>query len=500
MKLSHFNPLALLHHVANILYKRKISLIVKPHPKCFDQELLLLIDALNKEKKIEIYHGSIHTAIKKATAVYVINSGVGFEALMHLKPVITFGKADYSLVTTTIKTVHELENKPIPTLTTEQKENIKLFLHFYIHTYLLDVNDKSSIIKNLNTFQLNSLWSMKIKSHESIEQWALTKQHTWDSKKKKTALLIGFESFMMKYMRDYLNNYNISYFDRHFSHIMMLKIIKKYYPSISIFIDKSFIKKEAFFIQTLYENNINFNIVEDGPIRSMGVYSTETRPLSLYIYKNTTSFKKTVANQLKKSSIEKRKLTKKIMEAYRKHHISKYSMPTLVPHINSISLNPNSTIILGSTDTTHDLKVIKQIKSNTDTPIFYKKHPNTISVHQPVYFNDAIENIVSIIPAEIPLSHILLYANEIHSLDSGAGFETLLYSKNVICHSPTWYSCYHLTQNTFKEKQYKGFTIEDLFWAAYIKLPIYYLNTIEETINKVSKQKDLYCTSNHTIR
>ena len=38
---------------------------------------------------------SIHTLLDKCSAVFTVNSGVGLEALLHNKPVFTFGSADY---------------------------------------------------------------------------------------------------------------------------------------------------------------------------------------------------------------------------------------------------------------------------------------------------------------------------------------------------------------------------------------------------------------------
>ena len=41
----------------------------------------------------------MHDLSSHAAAVFTINSGVGFEALFHLKPVVTFGHAEYDAVT-----------------------------------------------------------------------------------------------------------------------------------------------------------------------------------------------------------------------------------------------------------------------------------------------------------------------------------------------------------------------------------------------------------------
>lgn len=42
---------------------------------------------------------SIHDLIPKSRAVVVVNSGVGMESLLYLKPVITFGRAEYDFLT-----------------------------------------------------------------------------------------------------------------------------------------------------------------------------------------------------------------------------------------------------------------------------------------------------------------------------------------------------------------------------------------------------------------
>ncbi|MCZ6839717.1 MAG: hypothetical protein O7G13_10620 [Alphaproteobacteria bacterium] len=41
---------------------------------------------------------SVHDLIAHSDAVYVINSGVGLEAILHNKPVVTFGQVEYDAV------------------------------------------------------------------------------------------------------------------------------------------------------------------------------------------------------------------------------------------------------------------------------------------------------------------------------------------------------------------------------------------------------------------
>ncbi len=46
---------------------------------------------------------SIHQLIPNSRAVVVVNSGTGLESLLHQKPVITFGRADYDVVTNRVE-------------------------------------------------------------------------------------------------------------------------------------------------------------------------------------------------------------------------------------------------------------------------------------------------------------------------------------------------------------------------------------------------------------
>lgn len=77
--------------------KKSIKIVFKPHP--------VNLAAMEVYKKIvtKTTHfwssASVHDLISNARAVYLINSGVGFEALLHKKPVVTFGKVEYDCVT-----------------------------------------------------------------------------------------------------------------------------------------------------------------------------------------------------------------------------------------------------------------------------------------------------------------------------------------------------------------------------------------------------------------
>jgi len=79
--------------------KHNINVIIKGHP--------VNPGSMENLKKISTkYHNyiwvedvSIHDLIPNAKAIVIVNSGVGMESLLYLKPVITFGRAEYDVVT-----------------------------------------------------------------------------------------------------------------------------------------------------------------------------------------------------------------------------------------------------------------------------------------------------------------------------------------------------------------------------------------------------------------
>lgn len=74
---------------------------IKMHPNNkVDQDLHQSVDeGVAGSKFIHKVEGNIHELIKRSSGLFVINSGTGFESLIHGRPVATFGNCDYNKVT-----------------------------------------------------------------------------------------------------------------------------------------------------------------------------------------------------------------------------------------------------------------------------------------------------------------------------------------------------------------------------------------------------------------
>ena len=89
--------------IAEWARKTRTNCVIKPHPGCrresHPKTWTAISRATDGNEWALLRAENIHSLISHATGVFTINSGTGFEALVHGKPVVVFGEADYDHVT-----------------------------------------------------------------------------------------------------------------------------------------------------------------------------------------------------------------------------------------------------------------------------------------------------------------------------------------------------------------------------------------------------------------
>jgi capsule polysaccharide modification protein KpsS len=73
-----------------------VAVVFKPHP--VNKKSMATFAEMVNSANAYWSTANVQDLIKHAAGVFTINSGVGFEALLHLKPVVTFGRAEYDCV------------------------------------------------------------------------------------------------------------------------------------------------------------------------------------------------------------------------------------------------------------------------------------------------------------------------------------------------------------------------------------------------------------------
>lgn len=110
-----------------------LPIVVKGHPA--RPETMAGCKQVAKKFSNAIYLDkvSIHQLITHSRCVVVVNSGVGLESLLHKKPVVTFGRADYDCVTNraTKATIKGILENPI----FDEQQVISFYHSWYNWTY-----------------------------------------------------------------------------------------------------------------------------------------------------------------------------------------------------------------------------------------------------------------------------------------------------------------------------------------------------------------------------
>ncbi|CAA0092930.1 Uncharacterised protein [Halioglobus japonicus] len=143
-ELAYIDTSNLLKYSSEIAERHQIKLVIKRHPRCTSIKIKELLEALHDSKYVEITDASIHAVLPACKAVITVNSGVGMEALLHLKSIICTGRSEYSYIASTAKSEVELERLMLGFSPTEPRM-IKEFLHYYTSEHLFHFDDVSKM-------------------------------------------------------------------------------------------------------------------------------------------------------------------------------------------------------------------------------------------------------------------------------------------------------------------------------------------------------------------
>lgn len=141
---AYMNSQKLLDEVTELYKDTDYTVCVKTHP--FSDPEKYYGDKYIKMSP-DVFHatGSLHKIIAGSTAVYTVNSGSGFESLMHGKRVFTSGKSDYHWVTTTVKNKQDLQDTMNLIEEPVDKDGILKFLHYALNEYFVNIHDEQTI-------------------------------------------------------------------------------------------------------------------------------------------------------------------------------------------------------------------------------------------------------------------------------------------------------------------------------------------------------------------
>lgn len=140
---------------------QKYKLIIKRHPLCRDHNIESAINKLKNDYKcVMLSNGSVNSLIQNAKAVVTVNSGVGFEALVMGRPVITAGRSDYSFVTKQVINMSDIDqlHTGIRDFDAAKAER---FVGYYLNEYCLNIEEIESAERLINKWMSDDYSSMR---------------------------------------------------------------------------------------------------------------------------------------------------------------------------------------------------------------------------------------------------------------------------------------------------------------------------------------------------
>ncbi len=240
------------------------------------------------------------------------------------------------------------------------------------------------------------------------------------------------------------------------------------------------------------KNKIKTTRVEDGFIRSVGLGSDLTRPLSL-----TFDDLGVYYNPLKESRLE-RILNENIFDnniiseaenlinLIVNEKISKYNLNGNKNFELDNSSYKKTILVVGQVDDDASIKLggfgmnnltlLKKVKENNpNCYIIYKSHPDVNSGNRKGHFSDQLlGDICNLNLKNVNISSLIRLVDEVHTITSLVGFEALLHKKKVVTYGLPFYAGWGLTDDmNLCPRRKRELTLSELVAGVLILYPRY---------------------------
>jgi hypothetical protein len=148
----HHAPISVLSFVeliARWANQNKQNVVFKLHPGLYhtsesDNQIINAVQRLTATSDYVFYlQANVHDLIANARGVFAINSGVGFESLIHGKPVVTFGNCDYKWVTFSANRENLNEaGEFVVRYTRDLQQAAYRFIYYYFFDHAFNIEDE----------------------------------------------------------------------------------------------------------------------------------------------------------------------------------------------------------------------------------------------------------------------------------------------------------------------------------------------------------------------
>ncbi len=328
------------------------------------------------------------------------------------------------------------------------------------------------------------------------------------------AFLFNFSRWKYNYVDSFLPEYTVKYIPEDIN-MNLLRLLITRYPN-KVMINWGY-KNEEYVNKLAEKIQVPLLRMEDGFIRSHGLGSMLTTPLSMCLDNQELYFNATKPSDLEDilnhySFNENPQLinrSKQVIQSLLKLKISKYNHVSTqnIEEIYGIKekkrilvigqVEDDASIKYGCNSDYNNNDLVRLAKEeNPDADILYKPHPDVMQGRRDIYSNpNEIKHIAKIIETPLSISDAFETIDHVYTITSLAGFEALLRGIEVTTIGAPFYSGWGLTNDRqATPRRTRRLTVEELFAGAYILYPRYVdpesksIIAIEEAIRYLSKK------------
>ncbi|MGJ3242028.1 MAG: tetratricopeptide repeat protein [Opitutales bacterium] len=148
-QLADIDTLTFCRLVVDAYRETGTQVVIKRHPRCLNRQVERFLREVGDEPHVLLTDGSIHELMPGAEAVFTCNSGVGLEALIHLKHVVISGAVEYHWAARRVKTAGDLPAVLERLKAEPDISRIQKFLTLYLRDYLVSIEDPATIDRRI---------------------------------------------------------------------------------------------------------------------------------------------------------------------------------------------------------------------------------------------------------------------------------------------------------------------------------------------------------------
>ncbi|PIE01275.1 MAG: hypothetical protein CSA79_00800 [Thiothrix nivea] len=407
--------------------------------------------------------------LQRVEHVYVLTSQLGFEALLLGKPVTCFGVPFYAgWGVTDDRADHK---HPVFQRRNRQRSVTEIFAAAYL----------------LYSRYVHPDRLERCEAEEIVKYFAA--QNRLFRENKGQLYAFGFS----RWKRNYIHRFLYSPDNRlHFTNTVCAALKKGFNADSHLITWGERATAEANKLSRQY--NVPLWRVEDGFIRSAGLGSDYTPPLSLVLDKHGIYYDPGQVSDLE-HLLEHHDFSPELLQRAQnlralllKYALSKYNLgETLLKE--QIAAKPGQCILLvpgqveddasirkGCRDINNNTALLREVRhAHPDAYIIYKPHPDVVSGNRKGRVADEVIRACSDrVLDDISITDCLDLADEVHTMTSLVGFEGLLRHKKVVCYGLPFYAGWGLTQDRHRlERRRRKLNLDQLVAATLILYPRY---------------------------